>query len=128
MTELQVVWRRRRCCGYRVDRRLVAALARPRSGPFGPHLSLGGLDMCLSKPSSADGGRPGRWRLSVARRQKLHNPACVKMVTANGGGGGSLLRGCCFIVSCSRLVLLQDNEGQTALHYVNHTMNFNTFI
>jgi hypothetical protein len=60
--------------GSRVERRLVAAPTWPRFGPFGPHLGLGRLDMCMSKPSQAVGGaaraRGGRdgGALTAARR------------------------------------------------------------
>jgi hypothetical protein len=58
--------------GGGVARWLVAASSRPRSGPFGPHLGLGGLDPCIAVPSPAAGGvaRAGGGRTATRRLQR----------------------------------------------------------
>jgi hypothetical protein len=90
---------------------LVAAPSRPRYGPFGPHLGMGGpgLGVTVTPPAVGGVARAGGGLDSgvptAAWRRELHEPAgllghgalvcsccCLRSVAAIGGGGRALPR------------------------------------
>jgi hypothetical protein len=92
---------------------VVAAPSRLRSGPFGPHLGLGGpgLGVAVPPPEAEDVARVGDGLdgdvHTATRRRELHEPAGSarpgRLGLAIGKGGRALPRVCCSAVPRSRI-------------------------